>query len=98
MTETISAPVVAINIEGLTRSFGVQMALKGIDLQVTQGESVVILGPNGAGKTTLLKIMATIMTPSSGKIQVFGLDTKTDAEKIRNLVGVVMHQCFFTPT
>ncbi len=84
----------AINIQGLTKSFGSHLALRGIDLEVGHGESIVIFGPNGAGKTTLIKILATIMNPSSGVVLVDGLNLKNDAEEIRRSIGVVTHQTF----
>ena len=84
----------AIEIQGLTKSFSNKLALRGIDLEVRQGESVVIFGPNGAGKTTLIKVLATIMNPSSGRILVDGLNLKNNAEEIRRRIGVVTHQTF----
>lgn len=84
----------AIKIEGLTKSFGTRLALRGIDLTISHGESVVILGPNGAGKTTLIKILATIMNPSSGQVVIDGLDSKSNTEEIRSRIGVVSHQTF----
>ncbi len=84
----------AIKTEGLTKSFGNHHALRGIDLEIEQEESVVIFGPNGAGKTTLVKVLATIMNPSSGNVLVDGLNPKNDAEKVRRQIGVVTHQTF----
>jgi len=84
----------AIEVKGLTKSFGIHLALRGIDIEVKQGESVVIFGPNGAGKTTLIKVLATIMNPSSGKILINGLNLKNDAEQIRRSIGVITHQTF----
>ncbi len=83
-----------IETQGLTKSFGNHLALRGVDLKVGQGESVVIFGPNGAGKTTLIKVLATIMNPSSGKVLVDGLNLKNNAEDIRRRIGVVTHQTF----
>lgn len=84
----------AIEIQGLTKSFGSHLALRGINLGIRQGESVVIFGPNGAGKTTLIKVLATIMNPSSGQILVNGLSLKKHTEEIRRRIGVVTHQTF----
>ena len=84
----------AIEVQGLTKSFGNHLALRGIDLEVRQGEAVVIFGPNGAGKTTLIKVLATIMNPSSGKILIDGLGLKNNAEEIRRRIGVITHQTF----
>ncbi|MBI2860505.1 MAG: ABC transporter ATP-binding protein [Chloroflexi bacterium] len=93
MTQSASlAP--AIKVEGLTKSFGSYTALKKIDLDVGQQESVVIFGPNGAGKTTLIKVLATILNPTSGKVSINGLDIKHDAEEARRQIGVVSHQTF----
>ncbi len=85
----------AIETEGLTKSFGSSFALRGVDLKVAGGETLVVLGPNGAGKTTLIKVLATIMNPSAGKITISGLNPKSDAEEIRRRIGVVTHQVFF---
>ncbi len=90
----IASGVRAIEAQGLTKSFSSHLALRGIDLEVKQGESVVIFGPNGAGKTTLIKVLATIMNPSSGSVLIDGLSLKNDAEEIRRRIGVVTHQTF----
>ncbi len=84
----------AIEVQGLTKSFGTHLALRGLDLGVRWGESVVIFGPNGAGKTTLIKVLASIMNPSSGKVLVDGRDLKSNAEEVRRRIGVVTHQTF----
>jgi heme ABC exporter ATP-binding subunit CcmA len=83
-----------IRVEGLTKSFNSKLALRGVDLEVTRGESVVFFGPNGAGKTTLIKVLATIMNPSSGKILINGLSLKQNANEIRRHIGVVTHDTF----
>ncbi|MFQ5996782.1 MAG: heme ABC exporter ATP-binding protein CcmA [Dehalococcoidales bacterium] len=84
----------AIELQGLTKSFGTNPALRGIDFKVESGESVVIFGPNGAGKTTLIKILATIINPSSGRVLIDGLNPKKDAEEVRRRIGVITHQTF----
>ncbi len=95
MAGTDSAPQHwAIEVQGLTKSFGHHLALRGIDLQMRPGETVVIFGPNGAGKTTLIKVLATIMNPSSGRVLVDGLELKNNAEEVRRQIGVVTHQTF----
>ncbi|MFH1169670.1 MAG: ABC transporter ATP-binding protein [Chloroflexota bacterium] len=86
------APV--IEVRGLTKSFGNYPALRGVDFQARQGESVVIFGPNGAGKTTFIKALAAIMRPSSGQILVDSLDLKNNAEEIRRRIGIVSHQTY----
>ncbi len=95
MRETDLAPLAwSVETQGLTKSFGNKFALRGIDLAVRRGETVVIFGPNGAGKTTLIKVLATIMNPTSGSVLVDGLSLKKNAEEIRRRIGVVTHQTF----
>lgn len=91
---TSSLPSWAIEVQGLTKSFGHQLALTGTDLTVRPGEAIVIFGPNGAGKTTLIKVLATIMKPSAGSVKIDGLNLKDNAEEIRCQLGVVSHQTF----
>ena len=83
-----------IEVRGLTKSFNHRPALRGIDLDIGPGESVVIFGPNGAGKTTLLKILATIMNPNSGTVLVDGLDLKKNTEEVRRRIGIVSHHTY----
>src|ERR1039458_6706697 len=84
----------AIEVKKLTKAFDERLVLKGIDLAVEAGESVVIFGPNGAGKSTLMKILATIMYPTSGTVLVGGCDIRKDAEKVRQQIGVVGHNTY----
>ena len=64
-----------IQLEGITKSFGSLQVLRGIDLEITQGEVVSIVGPSGAGKTTLLQIMGTLDRPDSGTVRIDGIET-----------------------
>ncbi len=89
-----SSTIWSVEVKKLTKSFDEHMALRGIDLKIEPGKSVVIFGPNGAGKTTLIKILATIMNPSSGMVLIDGLDIKNNAEKVRRKIGVVSHNTF----
>lgn len=82
----------AFKIQGLTKFFGSRRALRGVDLEIESGKSVVIFGPNGAGKTTLMKILSTVMNPTSGTILVNGLDLKKHAWEIRQNIGIITHQ------
>lgn len=61
-----------IQLEGITKSFGPLQVLRGIDMQIQQGEVVSIVGPSGAGKTTLLQIMGTLDAPDSGRVLING--------------------------
>lgn len=81
----------AIEVRGLTKTFDDFPALRGFDLKVGRGESVVVFGPNGAGKTTLIRVLSTIINPSSGTVLIGGLNLKERAEEARRLIGVVSH-------
>lgn len=70
-----------IHLEGITKSFGSLQVLKGIDLEITQGEVVSIVGPSGAGKTTLLQIMGTLDSPDAGMINIDGTNVNRMKEK-----------------
>ena len=94
MTENMSASSWAIEVSGLTKSFGERPALRGIDLQIGRGEHVVIFGPNGAGKTTLLKILATLLRPSSGHVWLDGINIRDKPAQIRRQISLVSHQTF----
>lgn len=78
----------AIHIEDLHKSFGSADALRGIDLSVPKGSVVGLLGPNGAGKTTLVRILATLLTPDSGRAVIEGYDVVRDAHVVRQLIGL----------
>jgi ABC-2 type transport system ATP-binding protein len=85
----------AIQAEGIYKTFQSgwwnkrkKEALKGVDLQVEEGEIFGILGPNGAGKTTLLSILSTLLLPDRGKIQILGIDGLQDGHKIREKVNI----------
>ena len=81
----MSEPV--LGVWGLKKSYGPVEAVKGIDFQVNPGEVFALIGPNGAGKTTTLRIVATILRPSAGRIEVAGMDISRDADRIREVIS-----------
>ncbi|HEV2700791.1 MAG TPA: ABC transporter ATP-binding protein [Steroidobacteraceae bacterium] len=86
----------ALSVKALTKTYknGVQ-ALKGIDLEVEQGDFFALLGPNGAGKTTLIGITTSLVTKSSGTVQVFGHDIDRELEAAKSCIGVVPQELNF---
>ncbi|WP_421593408.1 ABC transporter ATP-binding protein [Shinella sp. M27] len=82
------APIVSIR--NLTKSYASGFtALKGVDLDIEQGEILALLGPNGAGKTTMISIICGIVTPSGGTVTVGGHDILSDYRKTRSMIGLV---------
>jgi ABC-2 type transport system ATP-binding protein len=82
------APIVSV--QKLTKTYGNGFeALKGVDLDIEEGEILALLGPNGAGKTTLISIICGIVNPSTGKVLVGGHDVVKDFRQTRSLIGLV---------
>ena len=78
-----------IAVEKLSRSFGDIQAVKGIDLQVEQGETFGFLGPNGAGKSTTIKMLCTLLHPTSGRAWINGYDIERESSQVRQSIGIV---------
>ncbi len=78
----------AIEVVGLTKSYGDHTVLDGVDLTVPQGTVYALLGPNGAGKTTIVNILSTLLTPDDGEIRVAGFDVRREAAGVRSGIGV----------
>ncbi|MCE9663655.1 ABC transporter ATP-binding protein [Halomonas sp. M5N1S17] len=86
----------ALSIRGLTKVYGNGFhALKGIDLDVEQGDFFAMLGPNGAGKSTTLGIVCSLVQKSAGKVSVFGIDIDRDFARAKCLMGVVPQEFNF---
>lgn len=68
--------------------------LRNIDLRIERGEFLTVFGPNGAGKTTLIKIMSTLVSPTSGKVIIDGMDIKENPIEIRKKIGVISHETY----
>ena len=78
----------AIRAAGLRKSYGDNVVLDGIDLEVATGSVFALLGPNGAGKTTTVHMLTTMLTPDAGEVEVGGHDLRTDPEGVRSEIGV----------
>jgi ABC-2 type transport system ATP-binding protein len=86
MTTSPSQP--AIRATRLRKSFGDQVVLDGIDLEVPEGTIFALLGPNGAGKTTTVHILSTLIGADGGQVQVAGHDVARDPDAVRAAIGV----------
>ncbi|MCF8206502.1 MAG: ABC transporter ATP-binding protein [Methylotenera sp.] len=86
-----------VNIQGLSIKFGANEVIKGLDLQVREGEFLVLLGPSGCGKSTLLHSIAGLIDVSGGRIEIGGQDM-TDAEPSERGIGMVFQSYALYPT
>lgn len=76
---------------GLTRAFGSRRAVDGVDVTLRAGRRLAIVGPNGAGKSTLLRMLATLLRPDSGRLQLLGHDCPAHAQRARGGLGYLGH-------
>ncbi len=68
--------------------------MRNINIRIEKGEFLTIFSPNGAGKTTLIKIMSTLVSPTSGKVVIDGIDIKENPIEIRKKIGVISHETY----
>ncbi|MDQ2774848.1 MAG: ATP-binding cassette domain-containing protein [Acidobacteriota bacterium] len=78
-----------IRVERLVKKFGDVTAVDQVSFDVARGEIFAFLGPNGAGKTTTIRMLTTLLTPTSGTLEIDGLDPKTKANEVRKRFGIV---------
>jgi len=102
----MAEPSIAVRCSGVTKSFpageGVVEVLRGIDFDVPAGELTMLVGPSGCGKTTLISIIAGILTPTGGEVEIYGtpITQMSDAEKVafrRSNVGFIFQQYNLLP-
>jgi ABC-2 type transport system ATP-binding protein len=86
MTNPPSQPAIAVT--GLRKSYGDQVVLDGVDLEVAEGTIFSLLGPNGAGKTTMIQILSTLISADGGEMRVAGHDLAADPNAVRAAIGV----------
>jgi len=82
----------AIQISGLTKSYGDVRALQGVDMTIREGEFFGLLGPNGAGKTTTINIVTGLVFRDDGRTEVFGKDTVRDFRFTRSKIGIAAQE------
>ena len=80
-----------IKLQGLVKKYGMNLVLRGVDLNVSAGEFVMLVGSNGAGKSTLMRIVATLLRPTSGRVEIGGWLLPQQADRVRRHIGLVSH-------
>src|SRR5438552_9690786 len=78
---------IAIEVAGLSKSFGDREVVHDLSMQVKRGSIYGFLGPNGSGKTTTIRMLCGLLTPDAGEGRCLGYDIRRDADKIKRLVG-----------
>jgi ABC transporter related protein len=84
-----------IDVHGLTKRYGDQTVVKGIDFSVEKGEIFGILGPNGAGKTTTLEMLEALRTIDDGTAVIDGIDVAKHPKKIKDIIGIQLQSTNF---
>ena len=89
MIQNAPSPHHAIFVRGLAKTFGLVPALRGINLDLYQGEFLALFGPNGAGKTTLIRILSSLVRPTTGTAWVAGFNVQNNDPAMRKKIGVI---------
>ncbi|MFM7203366.1 MAG: heme ABC exporter ATP-binding protein CcmA [Myxococcota bacterium] len=93
----MSQSPMALEVRDLRKRYGHQLALRGLNLTVQQGEFIALFGPNGAGKTTFIRILAQLLRPTSGEVRLMGVPLAELGPETRRQLGVISHQTFLYP-
>jgi heme exporter protein A len=88
--EPADAP--ALRARGLSHAYGDRWVLRDLSLALSPGRTLAVLGPNGAGKSTLLRIVATLLRPTEGEVEVLGCALPREAWRLRGRIGYLGHQ------
>ena len=86
----------SLMLRGVRKTFADVVAVNGIDLEVTPGECFGLLGPNGAGKTTTIEICEGLTAPDSGDVELLGLNWRTNADELRQRIGLQLQETQFS--
>ncbi len=81
----------AVDVRNVTKQFGRRTVLSGLTFSLDPGDFLLILGPNGAGKTTLMRVLATLLSPSSGDAVIAGFSLAKEPTEIRRRIGFISH-------
>lgn len=81
-----------LKFDGLSKKFGNKTVVDHISLEIKEGEIFGLLGPNGAGKSTTLNMVCSLLKPTSGNIEIFGMKTSNDMEKIKKKIGYISQE------
>lgn len=92
----MSRPIIEIN--GLVKKFSERTAVDNLSLSILEGEIFGLLGPNGAGKTTTISMLATLLTPDSGRATLCGYDLVREASQVKKCIGFVPQELALYPT
>jgi ABC-2 type transport system ATP-binding protein len=87
----------ALSIAGLKHRYGDRESLRGVSFTVEAGDVFALLGPNGGGKTTLFRIVSTLIKPTAGSVEIFGIDAVTHPADARRTMGVVFQSPAIDP-
>ncbi|MGO9083139.1 MAG: ABC transporter ATP-binding protein [Streptosporangiaceae bacterium] len=90
MAELVQAGDIAIEVRGLTKSYGAVHAVRGIDLTVERGQIFALLGPNGAGKTTTVEVLEGYRSRDGGTVKVLGKDPARQRKQLKSQIGIVL--------
>jgi ABC-2 type transport system ATP-binding protein len=88
--QVVDGQLLAIEVEGLRKTYGRVRAVDGVSFQVRRGEIYALLGPNGAGKTTIMEILEGHRKRTSGSVRVLGFDPGTRGRRLRERIGIVL--------
>jgi heme exporter protein A len=86
-----------VQAAGLARRFGRRWALAHVDLEVREGEALLLAGPNGSGKTTLLRLLVGLLAPTHGSLRVFGLEPVRERMAVRARTALLAHDLWLYP-
>jgi ABC-2 type transport system ATP-binding protein len=92
VSDALEAVPPAIRVRHLSHRFGPHEVLRDVSFDVAQGEIFGFIGPNGAGKTTTIRVMATLLEPTTGRVEIDGIDVTLDPEAVRRSIGYMADQ------